>query len=93
MTKTKAKTNTNTKSNSVRLTTRAHLLCAMQAEELDASMQEIASEAIYLFSSRARGNSQDQRLKHLQRKYLALAFFMLGAIAGACVMLFMLTQL
>ena len=66
------------KENKVRLTQEAHWLLAEMGHDCDASMKELASEAITRMANRTRE----------KKKFVYTAFFH-GTIAGGAVMFFM----
>jgi len=81
------------KTNHVRLTTQAHILCAEKAEDYKTSMKAVASEAIFLLNQADDHAKEFVRLKleveRLERKIIdnkwhAFGAFALGAIVGGC---------
>ena len=62
-----------TKENHVRLTQEAHGLLAEMAEDYDATMRELTSEAITRMANRTR-----------EKKRYAFGTFALGALTGGC---------
>ena len=63
----------NKKQNHVRLTEEAHWLLAEMAEDCNATMLELASEAITRMANRTR-----------EKKRYAFGTFALGALTGGC---------
>jgi len=85
------------KTNHVRLTTQAHILCAEKAEDYKTSMKAVASEAIFLLNRADDRAKEFVRLKleveRLERKTIdnkwhAFGAFFLGAISAGCLMFF-----
>ena len=89
------------KGNNVRITEQAHMVLSTKAENLNVSMKEMASEAIFmLVRNEDREKEQREHIEIFEKrvailskrirdnKRFALGTFILGAIASGCVVYF-----
>ena len=87
--------------NNVRLTEQAHIVLSTKAENLNVSMKEIASEAIFVLAKKEdREKEQREHIEIFEKRvailskriqdnrFSALGTFILGALASGCAVYF-----